>query len=610
MKQLHQIWIALLLLVSLTAQAQGLSENQRLLGYIQTDSITVKDGAFGEAGTYSIGAVLTPRILSAYAGCKVVGLRMAASLDLGRARTFIYNIEASGQLTAVVEQRQRLYNGWNNVFFNGDGYVIQGNESLFFGFDYTETAEMVSAEQGGLCGYGQDTDDGFYLYGNYGQGMGLYSISGVGCLCVQLIVDVSSLPAKDLDLLDIDAGFKYKQPGEDVDVLVALANVGREQIASYKLGYQLDGQQPVYTDFTSSLRSGQEDAWLFSFALPKDVAIGQHVLKVFVADVEGKSIHEKSKNDTVKATFAVYHDKLSRSKVYMEIYSDQTSPYVPWLDDGVKLLTSSNSALAVVNVQRPGMPLAVPEAAYLHDLYAYSWPTFTVNRSYFPGEANIAYDMNDYLPVIGAEMTAGIIGDMLYQDLLSPAFASIDLKADLDAASRQLSVVATGQLLPEASAIYGDLALTLMVVEDSVTAVQYYYDTVKNRTAANSKYLHNHVLRGFMTAPVGDVIESAENSYSMSRTLTLNSAWNADHISVVALLTKQADKVTEENVLDVDVINCNTARPQLTSGIHAVKATTGSLRYFTLDGKAVEHPAHGIYLQRNADGTVRKVAVK
>ena len=143
MKQLHQIWIALLLLVSLTVQAQGLSENQRLLGYIQTDSITVKDGAFGEAGTYSIGAVLTPRILSAYAGCKVVGLRMAASLDLGRARTFIYNIEASGQLTAVVEQRQRLYNGWNNVFFNGDGYVIQGNESLFFGFDYTETAEKI-----------------------------------------------------------------------------------------------------------------------------------------------------------------------------------------------------------------------------------------------------------------------------------------------------------------------------------------------------------------------------------------------------------------------------------------------------------------------------------
>ena len=44
MKQLHQIWIALLLLVSLTVQAQGLSENQRLLGYIQTDSITVKDG--------------------------------------------------------------------------------------------------------------------------------------------------------------------------------------------------------------------------------------------------------------------------------------------------------------------------------------------------------------------------------------------------------------------------------------------------------------------------------------------------------------------------------------------------------------------------------------
>ena len=51
MKLRHIFFTALAAIVSLTAQAQGLSENQRLLGYIKTDSITLSGGAFGEPGT-------------------------------------------------------------------------------------------------------------------------------------------------------------------------------------------------------------------------------------------------------------------------------------------------------------------------------------------------------------------------------------------------------------------------------------------------------------------------------------------------------------------------------------------------------------------------------
>ena len=602
----------IVVLLSLAAQAQGLSANQRLLGYSEDDSITVSNGAFGEVGTYSVGAVLTPKELSAYAGCKVVGIRLAAGLNLGRARTFIYNIGANSQLTAVREQRQKIYNGWNNVFFNSGEYEITGEEYLFFGFDYTETEEMVAAEEGALCGYGdaEPVDGGFYIYGDFGNGLGVFSISGIGCLCVQLIVDVSSLPEKDFDMLDIDAGFKYKQPGEDVDVMITLANVGRERSSSYQMGYQLDNFEPVKTIVDEPLQSGRSTVRLFDFSLPNNMAIGLHTLKVFVSQIDGQSLPELSRNDTITATFGVYHDTLSRSKVYMEIYTDQSSPYVPWLDEGVKLLTANIPQLAVVNVQRPSMPLAVSEANYLHELYAYTWPTFTVNRSYFPGEASIAYDMNDYLPVIGADMTAGIIGDMLYQDLLSPSFASVALKTDFDASTRQLSVSATGQLLPEAAAIYGDLALTLMVTEDGVTAVQYYYDQVKQRTASNRNYVHDHVLRTYMTAPTGDAIQVEGNSYSLTRTVTLDPSWNADRMNVVALLTKLTDKVTLENVRDMDVVNCNTANIEQTTGISSLRTVTVPERYYSLGGKAVERPARGIYLQRNADGTVRKVAVR
>ena len=194
--------MAVLLVTAQPHRVQGLSDNQRLLGYVETDSITISGVAFGQAGTFPVGAILDANDLAPYAGCRVVGIRMAASMDLGRARTFIYTITET-DVTPVIEQKQHIYPGWNNVFFNGDGYLITGNEYLFFGFDYTETAEMVAAEEGGLCCYGEDTEGAFYTYADFGKGLNFYSLGDVGCLCVQLIVDVSSLPKKDLDVTSV-----------------------------------------------------------------------------------------------------------------------------------------------------------------------------------------------------------------------------------------------------------------------------------------------------------------------------------------------------------------------------------------------------------------------
>ena len=208
-----------------------LSSDQRLVGYTVTDAIDVSGAAFGKAGTYSVGAVLTPQMLASYEGCRVVGIRVAAALNLGLSRTYIYDVSELG-IVAQVEQYQRLYEGWNEVFFNGDGYVIQGSETLFFGFDYKETDEMVSNDQGGLCGAGDEQEGSFYCYGDLGKGEGLYSLSGLGRLCVQLIVDVSSLPMLDMDMTYLDAGFKYKQPGETVDAYLAFANIGRAALAN------------------------------------------------------------------------------------------------------------------------------------------------------------------------------------------------------------------------------------------------------------------------------------------------------------------------------------------------------------------------------------------
>ena len=143
---------------------------------------------------------------------------------------------------------------------------------------------MVDADLGGLACVGQDTDGAFYLYGNYGQGTGLYSISGAGKLCVQLIVDVSSLPQNDMALNYMDTGFKYKKPGEDVEIMATFINVGRDTIRNYDLRVLID--ETAY-DFHRELTlpDGLNDTWTGNVHLSDDIAIGMHTLTIMLLGI-------------------------------------------------------------------------------------------------------------------------------------------------------------------------------------------------------------------------------------------------------------------------------------------------------------------------------------
>lgn len=604
------IFLLLLLLLATATQAQ-LSNNQRLLGYTTTDQIDISGAAFGQAGTYTIGACLESDVLKSYAGCKVVGVRFAAALSLGRTRAFIYNIDDTYQ--EVLSQRQRIYEGWNMVTFNGSEYEIKGDETLFFGFDYVETAEMVTADQGGLCCVGNDKTGSFYLYGNYTQGEALYPITGAGMLCVQLVVDVSSLPAHDMDVVYLDAGFKHKQPGDSLEMLATFRNVGRDSVFAYQVGYQFDANTPFYVNFSDTLRGGAQASNIINTALPTDMPIGMHHLHMFVSQINGQPVAAQQV-DTLSASFAVYQQSLQRSQVYLEIYSDQTSAYVPYLDQAVNKLVNANNKVAVVNVHRPGSSLAIPESAYLHSLYAYTWPTFTANRAYFPGENYVAYDMNDYLLAFTTDMVAGVLGDIVMQDYYSPSFATVDLAGSYDATTRQLTVEAKGTLLPEAQAIYGDMALTLLLTEDGVTAKQAVYNSRTGGISNNNNYVHNQVLRGYLTAPTGSLISSVGNNFEVSFTNTLSSNWNPEKMHVVALLTKYKEEVTDADLLDMDVVNTNSLalQPIVSSIQQPTGVSDSTVRYFSLDGKPVDslHLKPGIYIERRNDGNVHKVLIR
>ena len=219
--------------------------------------------------------------------------------------------------------------------------------------------------------------------------------------------------------------------------------------------------------------------------------------------------------------------------------------------------------------------------------------------------------MNDYLPTVGTEMTAAILGDMVVQDLYSPSFAGLQLRGHYDEQTRRLTINAEGRLLPEATAIYGDVALTLMLTEDDVRSPQMVFNPVLQQTLRNTFYLHNNVLRAYVTPPTGTPIDCSGSTFTAHFETILDSGWKAENMKVVAVLTKAADEVTDDNVMDMDIINANTLslKEVCTQGIRTAATATGKTESYSLDGRRQMRPSRGLNIVRHADGTVRKQVI-
>ena len=588
-------------------KAQGLSGNLRPVGYSTTDQVDVT-GGFGMVVTASVGAVLDSDMLEAYQGCKIVGVRFALNKSIGRKRAFVYSLD-DNRLTLLHEQNQRTYEGWNNVVFNGFEKEISGDETLFFGFDYEETQEMVDADDGYLCGVGNDRENGFVALADFGQGTNLYSLSAMGCLCVQLIVDVSNLPAKKLDFYWTDTGFRYKRQGERVDMLTSFINSGRDTVFAARLLCHVDSDLMIDTLLTDTVLPGATEYVSLVLNVPQDYPIGSHELAFSFGEVDGDA-EAGAISGIFSTAFVVYNESLKRHKVYLESYTDADN-YVSSQQNSMLTSLSAyySEILSVVSIHRPGTALAIPEAAYLDTLYAYTHPCFTSNRSYFPGEEYIAYDMNSYYDQVGVPFTVAIAGGVVEQDYDSPAFANVGLGGLYDPDTRRLSITASGKTLAEARQMFGELALTLMIVENQVASPQ---QVISGRTGApvvSNAYKHDNVLRQFITRPVGDRLTLNGDSFEASYELVLPDGLNAANTRVVALVTKAADSVTDENVMGMDVLDCDDIRlsdiqPD-PDGITDVTAPDIPQCY-SLSGQRTGKDARGLVIERNGN-RVRKV---
>ncbi len=592
------------------AADNGLSANQQLVGYTVTDNVDISGAVFGTPGTYTVGALLDPASLSFYKTCKVVGVRLNAAVDLGRTRVFVNSVNSDNELEEIFSQRQKLYEGWNNIFFNGEGYEITGEDTLFFGFDYVETQDMLDAEKGGISSVGYDTSDSFLLYRNNQ----LYPVTGVGKLCVQLIVDVTNLPTYNMQISYLDTGFKYKKKGETVEMYTIVRNVGKSAVKNFTMGIRSDNQEPIYVDVDANLLPGETFDWQYNLPLSADIATGAHTLNVFVAKADGENLPVTDQSGQT-VTYAIYENTLKRDKVYLEVYTSQNLLNSYYINKLIPLVReSAGDVFCVTQVHEPSTSLAVNEANYLHNLYAYTVPSFTVNRAYFPGEAHIAYDFNDYYNMLPENMLAEILTEIVLQDYYNPCFAGIDVSGTYNSDNRELTIHVEGDVLPEAKAIYGDLALTVMLTEDGVIGSQKILSPL-GREKDEKNYEHSNVLRGFATAPLGDKIDISDDKYSVDLKKIIPADWTPGNMSLIAFITKAGTDINSLNCKDYDILNANSFKVEDTSGVVEIPASDTERRvegYYTIDGLNIDpdRAGEGLYIIRYTDGTTRKIMKK
>lgn len=595
--------------------SKALSATERAVGYTDGDSITRSSICFGRADTYTVGALVESNMLSYYVGCKIVGIRFALSQSIGNTKVFLKRIdETQGITTELVNKSvHQTSEGWNEVRFNAaQEHTIANDEGFLFGFDYTETKEMTTSKKGALCCYGKELTckNAFLEKRKSGD---FFCVMGCGNLCVQLIVDVSNLPSKQLTHLQLLSGNKYQKPGAQLDAFLSYSNGGRDSISSCRFGYRFDNGSVTYFESNHLLVPGKSGGVEQMITFPSSLTTGVHQLQIFVDQIDGEVVPPTA-TDTLSNTFVVYRNGMKRQQHYVEQYTSQESASVT-ISDALVSSLDNDANICLVNIHQPNTSLSLDASNYLNDLYAYTYPCFTVDRFYFMGERYIAFDYSDYVQVWPSVATDAIRSIVAEAENTNPAFATVDIAPSYDETTGQLSVTVSGDVSTDASAIFGNMALTVMLAEDNVVAPQLYYSGSAGATGVNNSYVHNQVLRAYMTSPIGDQLTVTGNHYTVNYTTTLDSSWKLKDLKVVALVTKAVDAVTDENVLDVDVTNCNSCKlaDALPNGISQTVTTPSHSEkvYYTLDGVCIpeQQLRSGVYILQQ--GTKRtKVVVR
>lgn len=603
-----------------------LAENQVYLGPYNTDDLAEYGlGLTSLPGTVKVASVLKSDMLSKYKGAKVVAVRVGLCEAADGVSAFLAPLSSTGQIGANVFEREipSAKAGWNQVAVNTD-YTI-GDDELLLGFAYTQTSKGYPISTNDKVAY----DGCFYCYANLGSsGLGWYDMgTSYGSVSVQLIVEkdggFSKLDGK-IESLYVPAFVK----DEKANVYFMGSSNFSATFNDVEYGVKLNGTE-IGTITNISAETGKKvdvtsTSQVFggniTFPAANLKALGEdNELNVYIKSIDGKT-PENTEDDALTTKFKTYTESVDHQKQLVEHF---TSQYCTWCPLGITVLetlTKQRDDIAWVslhgNMQTGNDIYTISDASYFMNYASTGFPSATFNRYFLndvfggsnEGELSFGLGYNSKYATQVAQMFSNII-DQSNSDV--PAFTSVDIATTYDEATKKLGITVSGEGVADAKKLLGDDAvLTVYLTEDGLVAKQLNQGTWVN------KFTHNNVLRKVVTAPLGDVITWDGNKFEKDYNVTLNSAWVADNMNVVAFVSRpivySSKTGSATDVDDAWVDNTNSVKVGSATGINGVvdnSASTEVARY-SLDGVQLSAPQKGLNIVKLSDGRTVKVMVK
>lgn len=584
---------------------RALAENQFLCGYYTTDDLA--EYGLGVTSLNEVCKAATefgPQIHGGYAGFKVVGMRVGLCYAVSDFGVFISKVGENSYIDFKEKAVGTGTAGWNTIMFDeSEQFELSSSETYLVGFSYKQKKGSTNDCYPLSLWENSSKVGNFMFFGTLSDGQGWYNIgTSYGALSVQLIVE-GQLSSQKAIIEGVDTD-KFGKIGSQFSGVISITNMGKDAISSLGFNYYIDDAKVGDATITTTIASTKSANINLSIPVPADLAIGRHTVKVELAAINGAAPTGEVVNNNPTLDVKTYSDTKPRQKYLIEHVTSWTCTYCYLGYNLLRQMESDYNDIAWVAVHGnlhddyPD-PYNFEGCDYImYYLSAFSFPSAALNRITLADDA-VAVSIG------GWGQNPSTYAPQVHQTLenySAPSLVSLDIQSSFDASSRKMNVTVKGTGVAKASAMLNDYAISIYLTEAGLVGRQYSSGSWQN------SYEHNNTLRAVLTNVLGEDISWTGDDFTFTTDYTVPSDYKEENLSITAFVAPKLNSA----INNLAVINCEKVKLDLTStGISSVSTTnaTEAVRY-TLDGRQISAPQHGLNIVKMSDGTVKKVMVK
>lgn len=596
-----------------------LESDERVLGYYTGDDYSSKNSALGIGVNYYIAGVeFTTDMIGRMVGGQIVKARFAINGSIGASNVYIYEVDKNGDFKEACDPISvaSTQDGWNEVELPTPVTIKEGFDYIV-GYEVKNGARLYPMLTDTEVNPGGGKEGGLLLYGELGYGEMWYSQgTSYGNLCIQAVVKGGTFTDNDISISDLTTN-TYLKSGSEFTSTFKINNAGKNEVTSYSLKLFVDDTELGTLDTPAPVTSDKQTLSVTA-ELPAGISVGSHTLKIAVDKVNGVVPSNEYGDNETETSFTAYENAMARKYNLVEQFTSQYCTYCPLGYTILNALEAKRSDIAWASLHGSGMGNDEYNFAGIDYIDAFvgggGYPTAAFNR-YYIDDSNINASSRIAVSLGYDEEYADQAADMFSQVIdmsneAMPAFASVDLVTEYDAASRKLNVKVKSEAAEGFEQLVGDAAITVYLLENGLVSKQLDGGTW------NLKFTHNHVVRDILTSYFGDAVTWTDGKAEMDFSTELDSDWDPEKMEVVAFIGRPIilnGNTFETSLNDAYVLNTNKVSLGGSTGIESVgmdNADVKEVARYTIDGVKINAPQKGINIVKMSNGKVYKVIVK